>query len=224
MRRVTLNWEHLKYHLEAIGPGIYTEVELPAWEWYQGCHSRQWRMGTVEDVGGSQTRWNVHSATVSSATGWHDEGQSHQAQEAESCSCFKSSIVHDCCRVSRYTLSIPCQGYRRPLFAVEENMRAWASFHRFTICFPRKASWWFGGFLVSCFALFWWFSFCLRCFCCLGLHQQAHLVTRPLSLPMTLVRICKDCHYRHDERSNSPKKKTDSGRFSVFDILDPEDN
>ena len=35
-------------------------------------------------------------------------------------------------------------------FAVEENMRAGASFHGFTISFPGKASCWFEVFLVSC--------------------------------------------------------------------------
>jgi len=26
--RVTPNWDHLKYHLEAVGPGYFTEAEL----------------------------------------------------------------------------------------------------------------------------------------------------------------------------------------------------
>ena len=42
--------------------------------------------------------------------------------------------------VFRYNISTSRQRYRRPLFAVEDEMKAGASFHRFTFSFPRMAS------------------------------------------------------------------------------------
>ena len=134
--------------------------------------------------------------------------------------CFKSSIVHDCCRVSRYTLSIHVKGIEGHFLL---SKRTWEPGLHFTVSpfvFLERPLGGLVGFWCLVFALFWCFSFCLCCCCCccccLGLRQQAHLVTRPLSLPMTLVRICKDCHYRQDERSNSPKKKqTPEGFLSL---------
>ena len=89
-------------------------------------------------------------------------------------------------------------------FADEGNMRAGPMYHvsRFTVVF---LDWLSGVVCLCCFG-------CLLVFgaglvFCLVLLSHANPVAGPLSLEW-LCRDSKDCHCRHDERSNRSKKNT----------------
>ena len=77
--------------------------------------------------------------------------------------------------------------------------------HFFTISFPGRLLWWVGVFLVFCLCVFLVVCFwlCWSLLSCIALTGPSSDKTCAPTND-SLSGFAKDCHYHHDERSNSP--------------------